>query len=60
MDGENNGKPYSNGMIWGYHYFRNVKKYIYIYIYIYINDSMQLHLNFCVDQIWFCLRIQYT
>ena len=20
MDGENNGKPYSNRMIWGYHY----------------------------------------
>ena len=22
MDGENNGKPYENGMIWGYPYFR--------------------------------------
>ena len=22
MDGENNGKPYSNGMIWGYPYFQ--------------------------------------
>ena len=22
MDGENNGKPYKNGMIWGYPYFR--------------------------------------
>ena len=22
MDGANHGKPYQNGMIWGYHYFR--------------------------------------
>ena len=35
MNGENKGKAYSNGMIWGYHYFLETPTYL-------VNDEFYL------------------